>query len=94
MDCVRYDPRVITLFEELGSKRSSHPSARLKVTTYPEEWKHCMTIRVFEGREVICFSREIAYKSLLDEIITSRVVSEETVQKYNEINGMNKKYGF
>mgnify|MGYP001451849731 CR=1 FL=1 len=88
----RYDPRVIELFEELGSKKSSHEYASLKTTMYPEEWIDCMYIQVFEGREHIVFSRDKAYKKLLEEMISARSVTDKNIEMYNSINDVYNKY--
>lgn len=93
-DLYRYDPNVIALFEELGNKKSSHEYARLKICNFPTRWLDCMEVKIFESSEHIIFSKEKAYKSLLHEIITSKVVSEENIAKYNKMETDYKKWGF
>lgn len=95
-DSYRYDPNVVGLYEELGQKRSSHENSNIKICNYPTKWLYCMDIRVYDDRENIVFSREKAYKLLLKEIIESKIVSDENIEKYNEIeeiykNGWNNK---
>lgn len=91
---MRYDKDVIELFEEIGSKKSSHPSASLKITNYPEELINFMKIQVCDYREHICFCKETAYKYLLEEIIESENVSENIKKKYENIEILYKNYGF
>lgn len=91
-DTYRYNPKVIALYEELGKKISSHENASIKICNFPTKWLNCMDVKIFEGRENIVFSKDKAYKCLLKEIITSKIVTDDNIEKYNEIENFYNKW--
>jgi hypothetical protein len=89
---VRYDPRVIALYEELGMKRSSHETARLKLTHFPEELIKYMKIFVYDGGEVIGLDKEKAYEYLIEEIICSDISKEDIIAKFTVFKNYEKPF--
>lgn len=92
LDSTRYDKNVIELFEEMGSKFASHENAFLKITNFPEKWIEFMEIRVYDGRENVSFSREKAYKQLLEQIMLTKTITDDVIEKYEGIDEIYKSY--
>lgn len=81
----RYNPKIIRVFELLGSKQSSGDYASLVTEYIPEELSKYVKISDYDGRESVSIDFKEAYSNLLFEIMKDGKISYENKPKFDRL---------
>ena len=93
----RSDPMAITLFQELGSDKSSGAAAELELAWFPKVFMKYLTLSEYDGQEGVRIDRGSVYAKLLHDFIEERktnpdITAEELENRYNTIKHTFERY--